>query len=51
MSHDASHAKDVARAELVKLQTLVTEEVCARLCALRYARQPDRRRVRVICAA
>merc|ERR1719240_1105505 len=30
MSHDASHAKDVARAELVKLQSLVTEERKAR---------------------
>jgi hypothetical protein len=30
MSHDASHAKDVARAELVKLQSLVAEERKAR---------------------
>jgi len=30
MSHDASHAKDVARAELVKLQSLVGEERKAR---------------------
>lgn len=30
MSHDASHAKDVARAELVKLQSLVNEERKAR---------------------
>ena len=30
MSHDASHAKDVARAELVKLQTLIGEERKAR---------------------
>jgi len=30
MSHDASHAKDVARAELAKLQSLVTEERKAR---------------------
>ncbi|KOO27435.1 neurofilament triplet l [Chrysochromulina tobinii] len=30
MSHDASHAKDVARAELAKLQSLVSEERKAR---------------------
>lgn len=30
MSHDASHAKDIARAELVKLQSLVGEERKAR---------------------
>ena len=30
MSHDASHAKDVAKAELAKLQSLVTEERKAR---------------------
>ena len=30
MSHDASHAKDVARAELTKLQSLVAEERKAR---------------------
>jgi len=30
MSHDASHAKDVARAELVRLQSLVAEERKAR---------------------
>jgi hypothetical protein len=30
MSHDASHAKDVARSELSKLQALVAEERKAR---------------------
>ena len=30
MSHDASHAKDVAKAELAKLQALVAEERKAR---------------------